>query len=56
MTDVAHIGLPYNAILGYPALAKFIAVTHHAYNLVKIPGTGGTIVVRGMVRDAVCAA
>ena len=23
--DVAHIGLPYNAILGYPALAKFMA-------------------------------
>ena len=27
--DVAHIHLPYNAILGYPALAKFMAVTHH---------------------------
>ena len=25
--DVAHIRLPYNAILGYPALAKFMAVT-----------------------------
>ena len=23
--DVAHIRLPYNAILGYPALAKFMA-------------------------------
>ena len=54
--DVAHMGLPYNAILGYPALAKFMAVTHHAYNLVKIPGTGGTITVRDMVKDAVCAA
>ena len=27
--DVAHIRQPYNAILGYPALAKFMAVTHH---------------------------
>ena len=27
--DIAHIRLPYNAILGYPALAKFMAVTHH---------------------------
>ena len=26
--DVAHIRLPYNAILGYPALTKFMAVTH----------------------------
>ena len=25
--DVAPIGLPYNSILGYPALAKFMAVT-----------------------------
>ena len=27
--DVAHICLPYNAILGYPTLAKFMAVNHH---------------------------
>jgi hypothetical protein len=45
--DVAHIDLPYNAILGYPALAKFMAATHHAYNLVKLPGSNGTITVRG---------
>ena len=31
--DIAHNGLPYNAILGYPALAQFMAVTHPAYNL-----------------------
>ena len=54
--DVVHIGLPYNAILGYPALAKFMAVTHHAYNLVKLPGSDGTIVIRGMVSDALYAA
>ena len=47
--DVAHIGLPYNAILGYPALAKFMAVTHHAYNIVKLPGSGGTIAIHGQV-------
>ena len=51
--DVAHIGLPYNAILGYPALAKFMAVTHHAYNTVKIPSCSGTITVRGDEKDAV---
>ena len=27
--DIAHIRLPYNTILGYSALAKFMAVTHH---------------------------
>ena len=31
--DIAHIHLLYNAILGYPALAKFMAVTHHGYNV-----------------------
>ena len=48
----AHISLPYNAILGYPALAKFTVVTHHAYNMVKMPGRDGTITVRGEVEDA----
>ena len=41
--DVAHIRLPYNAILGYPVLAKFMAVTHHSYNVLKMPGSGGII-------------
>jgi hypothetical protein len=27
--DVAYIALPYNAILGYTALSKFMAATHH---------------------------
>ena len=51
--DMAHIALPYNAILGYPALAKFMAVTHHAYNMVKLPGRDGIITIRGEVEDAV---
>ena len=33
-----------------------MAVTHHAYNLVKPPGSGGTIVIRGVVTDALYAA
>ena len=49
---MTHIGLPYNCILGYPTLAKFMAVTHHAYNMVKIPGCGGTITIQGNVQDA----
>lgn len=52
--DVAHIALPYHAILGYPALAKFMAVTHHAYNIVKMPGRGGNVItIRCDERDAV---
>ena len=50
-----HIRLPYNAILGYPALAKFMAVTHHGYNILKMPGSGGVIMVPCEERDAVCS-
>ena len=53
--DVAHIRLPYNAILGYPALAKFMAVTHHGYNILKMPGSSGIITVPCEERDAVCS-
>ena len=53
--DVAHIRLPYNAILGCPALAKFMAVTHHGYNILKMPGSGGVITVPCEERDAVCS-
>jgi len=30
MFDVAHFDLPYNAILGRPALTKFMAAIHYA--------------------------
>jgi hypothetical protein len=51
--DIAHISLPYNAILGYPALAKFMAAAHHAYNLIKLPGPNGTITIHGDGKAAV---
>jgi hypothetical protein len=41
--DVTYIVPPYNAILGYPALARFMAATHHGFNVLKILGTNGTI-------------
>jgi hypothetical protein len=50
--DVAYIALPYNAILGYPALARFMAATHHGLNVLKIPGANGTITVRCNEKDA----
>ena len=53
--DVADIRLPYNAILGYSALAKFMAATHHSYNVLKMPGSGGVITVACQVKDAVCS-
>jgi hypothetical protein len=53
--DVAHIQLPYNAILGYPALAKFMAATHHGYNVLKMSGSGGIITVACNEKDTVCS-
>ena len=53
--DVAHIRLPYNAILGYPALAKFMEVTHHGYNVLKMLGSCGIITVACEEKDAVCS-
>ena len=53
--DVAHIRLPYNAILGYPALAKLMVVTHHGYNVLEMLGSGGVITVPCEVKDVVCS-
>ena len=50
--DIAKIDLPYNAILGYPALAKFMAATHPAYNLIKMPGSNGVLTMAGDTKDA----
>ena len=35
--NVAEIPLPYNGILGRPTLAKFMAASHYAYNMLKMP-------------------
>jgi hypothetical protein len=37
----------YHAILGHPAFAKFMAVPHYAYLMLKIPEPKGTITVQG---------
>jgi hypothetical protein len=50
--DIAYIALPYNAILSYPALARFMATTHHGFNVLKILGANGTITVRCNEKDA----
>ena len=53
--DIARIGLPYNAILGCPALAQFMAATHPAYNLMKMPGSKGVLTIKGDTKEAVTA-
>ena len=41
--DMAHFDLPYNTILGCPALAMFMAAVHYACSMLKIPGPTGII-------------
>jgi hypothetical protein len=53
--DVAYIALPYNAILGYPTLDKFMAAMHHGFNVLKIPSANGTITVCYNEKDALHA-
>jgi hypothetical protein len=51
--DVAEITLPYNRLLGRPALALFMAATHYAYNMIMIPTTWGVLTIRLDIGDAV---
>ena len=53
MVDVSEIPLPYHGLLGRSALAKFMAVMHHTYNVLKIPTTWGVLTVKPDVKDAV---
>ena len=50
--DIAHIGLWYNTILGYPALAQFMAATHPAYNLMKMSRSEGVLTIKGDSKEA----
>lgn len=51
--DVAKFNTTYNAILGRTALAKFMAASHYAYQLLKMPGPKGIITVQGNAKLAV---
>ncbi|XP_073367701.1 uncharacterized protein [Aegilops tauschii subsp. strangulata] len=53
--DISRIDLPYNAIVGYPALARFMAATHRAYNLMKMPGSKGILTMAGDTKEAMAA-
>jgi hypothetical protein len=43
--EVVYISSPYHALLGRPALAKFMAVPHYAYLKMKLPGPRGMITI-----------
>jgi hypothetical protein len=53
MFDVSDMPLPYNGILGRPALAKFMAVAHYAYNTLKMPAEWGVLTIKADIKDAI---
>jgi hypothetical protein len=56
MFEVVDLESPYHALLGRPALAKFMASTHVAYLKMKMPGPKGAITIIGdYKRSMACA-
>jgi hypothetical protein len=44
---VAEVNLPFNAIIGRPALYRFMAVAHYGYLVLKMPSPAGILTVQG---------
>jgi hypothetical protein len=54
--EVVDISSPYHALLGRPALAKFMAVPHYAYLKMKLLRPRGVIAVMGSFKKSLpCA-
>jgi hypothetical protein len=49
---VADFESSYHAILGRPALAKFMAIPHYPYLLLKMSGPNGVLSLRGDLKHA----
>ena len=48
---------PYHALLGRPALAKFMVVPHYAYLKMKMPSSKGILTIAGdYKKSSACAA
>jgi hypothetical protein len=50
--EVANFKSSYHALLGHPALAKFMAVPHYVYLLLKMPGLSGVLTLRGDLKKS----
>jgi hypothetical protein len=50
--EVADFEASYRAILGRPALAKFMAIPHYPYLLLKMRGPHGVLSLRGNLKRA----
>jgi hypothetical protein len=45
--DVAEVNLAFNAIIGRPALYRFMAVAHYGYLVLKMPSPAGVLTMQG---------
>jgi hypothetical protein len=45
--DVAEVNLPFNAIIGRPALYRFMAIAHYGYLVHKMPSPAEVLTVQG---------
>ena len=50
--EVESFDCGYNAIIGRPGLAKFMAIPHYTYMILKMPGPQGIITVRADFQGA----
>jgi hypothetical protein len=53
--DVVEVNLPFNVIIGRPALYRFMAIAHYGYLVLKMPSPAGVLTVRGDRAAAVAA-
>jgi hypothetical protein len=54
--EVVDISSPYHALLGRPALAKFMAVPHYTYLKIMLTGPRGVITVSGNFKKSLAYA
>jgi hypothetical protein len=45
--DIAEVNLPFNSIIGRPALYRFMAIAHYGYLVLKMPSPTGVLTVQG---------
>ena len=49
------MNLPFNAIIGQPALYRFMAIAHYGYLVLKIPSPASVLTMRGDRAAAIAA-
>ena len=50
--EVVDFDASYHAILGRPAMARFMAIPHYIYLLLKMPGSKGVLSLRGDLKKS----